>query len=201
MARLPSIENLSDAKIQLLKRKVTAAIKERNLIQRKVAEKAGVAATSLNRILNPRNPRFTSEYTARNLAKAIGLPYDVLIDEDYDADAVVKYIREKSSAHVGVGASNGVHGGEDRHDADLAEFAAGPADHGTPVPPHVAHLIWRVGIDEAVRRMLLNAARDQEEAVGCGPIPEYVAKMVEAIGPLRALKRILVNPDTGEVSL
>jgi hypothetical protein len=58
-----------------------------------------------------------------------------------------------------------------------------------------------VGVNEAVRRMVVNADREQDEASGCGPIPEYLAKMVEAIGPLRALKRILVKPETGEVSL
>lgn len=193
MARLPSIENLSEAKIQLLKRKVIAAIKERNLVQRKVAEKAGVAATSLNRILNPRNPRFTSEYTAKNLARAIGLPYDVLVDEDYDEEATVRYIRDRSTPH----ATNG----EANHDAEDPSARPEYPDASPSIPPYVSQVICLVGVDESVRRLLLNADRAIVESSGCGPIPEYLAKMIEAIGPLRALKRILVKPETGEVSL
>lgn len=194
MARFPSIENLSEAKIQLLKKKVVAAIKERNLVQRKVAEKAGVAATSLNRILNAQNPRFTSEHTAKNLARAIGLPYEVLIDEDYDVDAVVKYIRDRQ------GLAPVEANGDASHVVEPADRPQYP-DAKRTIPPYVSHVICRVGIDESVRRLILNADKDVVEATGCGPLPDYLVKMVEAIGPLRALKRILVKPETGEVSL
>jgi transcriptional regulator with XRE-family HTH domain len=190
MARLPSIENLSEPKIQLLKRKVIAVIKERGLVQRRVAEASGVAATSLNRILNPRNPRFTSEHTARRLAASIGLPYDVLVDEDYDVAATVRYVREGGPVAAPAPTAGDACGCD-------AAACLGHRDDAPRVPPHVAQAILMVGVDEAVRRMLLNAGADDFDG---GAVPDYVARMVEAIGPMRALRRILAKPEAGEVS-